>query len=87
MSVAACTVRARDDHELSIKGGHVEVSVEIGERGSDWLRPTLISVGLVLGVAIVYQLLVGGIKIEVTGGRLVIDLSGLIYWWHLVTHR
>jgi hypothetical protein len=72
---------------MSIKGGHVDVRVEIGEGRADWLRPTLLSVGLVLGVAIVYQLLVGGIKIEVTGGRLVIDANGLVYWWHLVTHR
>ncbi len=78
----------RDDRPLSIKGGHIEVSVDIDERrGDDWLRPALISVGLVLCVALIYQLLVGGVKIQVTGGRLIFDASGLVYWWGLVTHR
>jgi hypothetical protein len=73
---------------LSIKGGHIEVSVDIDERrGDDWLRPALISVGLVLCVALIYQLLVGGVKIQVTGGRLIFDASGLVYWWGLVNHR
>ncbi len=78
----------RDDRPLSIKGGHIEVSVDIDERrGDDWLRPALISVGLVLCVALIYQLLVGGVKIQLTGGRLIFDASGLVYWWGLVTHR
>ena len=78
----------RDDRPLSIKGGHIEVSVDIDERrGDDWLRPALISVGVVLCVALIYQLLVGGVKIQVTGGRLIFDASGLVYWWGLVTHR
>ena len=78
----------RDDRPLSIKGGHIEVSVDIDERrGDDWLRPALISIGLVLCVALIYQLLVGGVKIQVTGGRLIFDASGLVYWWGLVTHR
>jgi len=72
---------------LSIKGGHIEVSVDIDERRDDWLRPALISVGLVLCVALIYQLIVGGVKIQITGGRLIFDASGLVYWWGLVTHR
>ncbi len=66
--------------DLSIKRGDMELS-------GDWLRPTLISVGVVLCVALVYQLLVGGVKVELTGGRLIIDAGGLTYWWQLVTHR
>ena len=76
-----------DDKPLSVKGGHIEVSVEIAERRGDWLRPTLISVVLVLCVALVYQLIVGGVKVQVTGGRLIFDASGLVYWWGLVSHR
>jgi hypothetical protein len=73
---------------LSIKGGHIEVSVDIAERRrADWLRPALISVGLVVCVALIYQLIVGGVKVQVTGGRLIFDASGLVYWWSLVTHR
>ena len=72
---------------MSIKGGHIEVSVDIEERRGDWLRPALISVGLVLCVALIYQLIVGGVRVEVTGGRLIFDASGLVYWWGLVTHR
>jgi hypothetical protein len=32
-------------------------------------------------------LIVGGVRVEVTGGRLIFDASGLVYWWGLVTHR
>ena len=42
---------------------------------------------LVLLAALVYQLIVGGIRIEVTGGRLMVDPQGLLYWWQTVTHR
>jgi hypothetical protein len=72
---------------LSIKGGHIEVSVDIAERRGDWLRPALISIGLVLAVTLVYQLIVGGVKVQLTAGRLIFDASGLVYWWQLVTHR
>ena len=72
---------------MSIKGGHIEVSVDIAERRGDWLRPALISVGLVLGVTLIYQLIVGGVKVQLTAGRLIFDASGLVYWWGLVTHR
>jgi hypothetical protein len=72
---------------LSIKGGHIDVSIDIVERRGDWLRPTLVSLGVVLSVALIYQLIVGGIKIEVAGGRLTFDAGGLVYWWHLATGR
>jgi hypothetical protein len=72
---------------VSIKGGHIDVSIDIVERRGDWLRPALISLGLVLSVALIYQLIVGGIKIEVAGGRFIIDASGFVYWWHLATGR
>jgi hypothetical protein len=72
---------------VSIKGGHIDVSIDIVERRGDWLRPTLVSLGLVLSVALIYQLIVGGIKIEIAGGRLIFDASGLVYWWHLATGR
>ena len=72
---------------MSIKGGHIEVSVDIAERRGDWLRPALVSVGLVLGVTLIYQLIVGGVKVQLTGGRLIFDASGLVYWWQLVTHH
>jgi hypothetical protein len=76
-----------DDRPMSIKRGHIELSVDIDERGGDWLRPTLVSIGVVLCVALIYQLIVGGIKIETTSGRLIIDAGGLVYWWQLVNHR
>ena len=72
---------------MSIKRGHIDLSVDIEERGGDWLRPTLVSFGLVLCVAVIYQLIVGGVKIEITGGRLIVDPSGLTYWWHIIIHR
>jgi hypothetical protein len=72
---------------VSIKGGHTDVSIDIVEHRGDWLRPALISLGLVLSVALIYELIVGGIKVEVAGARLIIDASGLVYWWRLATGR
>ena len=72
---------------MSIKRGHIDLSVDIEEHDRDWLRPTLVSFGLVLCAALIYQLIVGGVRIEVSGGRLIIDPSGLAYWWHAVTGR
>ena len=43
------------------------------------LERMVVSVGLVVVVALVYQLAVGGIKIELADGRLTIDVSGLVY--------
>jgi hypothetical protein len=71
---------------LSIKRDHTDLRVEIVEK-TGTLGLTLISFALVLCVALIYQLIVGGIKIEVTGGRLIIDPSGLAFWWHAVTGR
>jgi hypothetical protein len=72
---------------LSIKRGHIDLSVEVSVERWGTLRLTLVSFGLVLCVALIYQLIVGGIKIEITGGRLIIDPTGLAYWWHTVTGR
>jgi hypothetical protein len=72
--------------DLSTKRGHIDLSVDI-ELGSDWVRPALISLGVLLVVGLIYQLLVGGIRIEATGGRFIVDASGLVYWWHLVSHH
>jgi len=45
----------------------------------------LVSLGLVLVVALIYQLAVGGIRIEVADGRLTIDVTGFNYWGQVVT--
>jgi hypothetical protein len=37
--------------------------------------------------ALIYQLIVGGVKIELTGGRLIVDPHGLFYWWQSLTRR
>jgi len=70
---------------VGTKRGHIELSVDFGEGYPDWLGPTLAGLGLALIVGLMYQLMVGGIKIEATGGRLTIDPSGFIYWWRTVT--
>jgi hypothetical protein len=66
---------------VGTEGGHIDLSGDIDERQLDWLGPTLFGLGLAVVVALFYQLMVGGIKIEVTGGHLTIDASGLLYWW------
>jgi hypothetical protein len=68
-----------------MKRGHIDLSLDLESRSSwFWLAA---SVSMVLLVAFIYQLIVGGIKVEVAGGRLMIDPHGLLYWWHTVTHR
>lgn len=71
---------------MGIKRGHIDLSLDISEGRSSlfWL---VASLGMVLLVACIYQLIVGGIKIEVSSGRLMIDAHGLFYWWQTVTHR
>lgn len=66
---------------MGIEGGQIDLSGDIQERQPHWLAPTLVGLGLALIAALIYQLIVGGVKIEVTNGRLTIDPSGLIYWW------
>jgi len=70
---------------LGTKSGHLDRGVDGDESQSSLLERLLVSVGLVLVVALIYQLTVGGIKIEPANGRLTIDASGLIYWWQVVT--
>ena len=59
--------------------------VDVAEREASLLERALVSLGLVLVVALIYQLAVGGIKIELADGRLTIDASGLVYWWQVLT--
>jgi len=70
---------------LGTKSEHVDVAVGPAEREASLLERVVVSVGLVVVVALVYQLVVGGIKIEVANGRLTIDPSGLVYWWQIFT--
>jgi hypothetical protein len=70
---------------LDTKRGRPDVSIKIEVRQAALFERALVSVVLVLLVALIYQLIVGGVKIEVTGGRLTVDPSGLIYWWQVVT--
>jgi len=66
---------------VGTEGGQIDLGGDVEERQPDWLGPTLVGFGLALVMALFYQLMVGGIKIEVTGGHLTIDASGLLYWW------
>jgi hypothetical protein len=71
---------------VGIKRGHTDLSLDIGEGRSNWfwLLASLVTVFL---AALVYQLIVGGVKIELNGGRLTVDPHGLFYWWQSVTRR
>jgi hypothetical protein len=70
---------------LGTKSGQLDRGVDGQELRSSLLKRVLVSVGLVLVVALIYQLAVGGIKIEAANGRLTIDSSGFVYWWQIVT--
>ncbi len=70
---------------LGTKSDHLDRSVDVAEREASLLERVLVSLGLVLVVALIYQLAVGGIKIELADGRLTIDASGLVYWWQVLT--
>jgi hypothetical protein len=70
---------------LSTKRGHPDVSIKIVVGPAGLFERVLVSVALVLLVALIYQLIVGGVKIEVADGRLTIDPSGFLYWWQIVT--
>lgn len=69
-----------------MKRGHIDLSLDIAEGRSSWFW-LWASLGMVLLVALIYQLIVGGIRIQVTGGRLMVDPQGLFYWWQSVTHH
>jgi len=70
---------------LDTKRGHPEVSIKIEVRQAALFERVLVSVVLVLLVALIYQLIVGGVKVEVANGRLTVDPSGFVYWWQIVT--
>jgi hypothetical protein len=70
---------------LDTKRGHPDVSIKIEVRPAGLFERVLVSVVLILMVALIYQLIVGGVKIEVANGRLTVDPSGFVYWWQVVT--
>ncbi len=70
---------------MGTKSDHLDRGVDVVERQASLVERVLVSLGLVLVVALVYQLAVGGIKIELADGRLTIDASGLVYWWQVLT--
>lgn len=70
---------------MGTKSEHLDRGVDVEERRASLFERVLVSVGLVLVVAVIYQLAVGGIKIEVANGRLTIDPTGLAYWWQIFT--
>jgi hypothetical protein len=70
---------------LGTKSGHLDRGVDGDESQSSLLERLLVSVGLLVVVALIYQLMVGGIKIELANGRPTIDVSGFVYWWQVVT--
>jgi hypothetical protein len=70
---------------VSTERGHPNVSVTVVVRGAGLFERVLVSVALVLLVALIYQLIVGGVKIEVANGRLTVDPSGFVYWWQIFT--
>jgi hypothetical protein len=75
------SVRHPTRTKMGTEGSPIDLSGDVQERQPNWLVPTLVGLGFALIAALVYQLIVGGVKIEVSGGRLTIDPSGLIYWW------
>lgn len=44
-----------------------------------------LAIALILVIALIYQLIVGGIRVEIVNGRFTVDPSGLTYWWHSAT--
>src|SRR5258708_37894725 len=74
------SVGHRGRQNLGTKSGHLDPGVDGDESQSSLLERLLVSVGLVVVVALIYQLMVGGIKIGPADGRPTIDVSGVIYW-------
>jgi hypothetical protein len=72
-------------HGLDTKRGHPEVTVNVVVRQAGLFERVLVSVVLIVLVALIYQLIVGGVKVELANGRLTIDPSGFVYWWQIVT--
>jgi len=60
-------------------------SLTAEERPAAWFERALVSLALVLVVALIYQFIVGGVKIELANGRLIVDTSGFVYWWQIFT--
>ena len=72
-------------HGLDTKRGHTEVTVNVVVRQAGMFERVLVSLVLIVLVALIYQLIVGGVKVELANGRLTIDTSGFFYWWQIVT--
>ena len=70
---------------MGTKSVDPDASLTVEERPAGWLERVLVSVALVVTVALLYQLIVGGLKIEVANGRLIVDTSGFVYWWQIFT--
>jgi hypothetical protein len=70
---------------LGTKGGDPDSMLTVEERPAGWFERVLVSLALVLLVALIYQLIVGGVKIELANGRLIVDTSGFVYWWQIFT--
>jgi hypothetical protein len=70
---------------VSTKRGQPHASLNVEEHQAGLVERLLVSVALVVVVALIYQFIVGGVKIEVANGRLTIDSSGSVYWWQIVT--
>jgi hypothetical protein len=70
---------------VSSKRGQPDANLSVEEHQPGWFERVLVSLALVLVVALIYQFIVGGVKIEVANGRLTIDSSGFVYWWQIVT--
>jgi hypothetical protein len=68
---------------LGTESGHPDASLSVEERPAGWFERVLVSLALVLLVALIYQFIVGGVKIEVANGRLIVDTSGFVYWWQI----
>ena len=79
------SIGARERQIVSTRRGQPDVSITVAVHGAGLFERVLVSVALVLLVALIYQLIVGGVRIEVANGRLTVDPSGFIYWWHVVT--
>ena len=43
------------------------------------------AIALILAIALIYQLVVGGIRVEMANGRPTVDATGLIFWWNSAT--
>src|SRR5260370_34823211 len=79
------SVGHRGRQNLGTKSGHLDRGVDGDESQSSLLERLLARLGLVVGAALIYQLAVGGLKIEVADGGLTIAVSALASWRQIFT--